>query len=194
MSLRKQSFGNVTDAARQIQLLASLQWLCSFQVLACIPIEQPTTFDDVAELASVPKCQLIRIARITAMAGFLHEPEPGHIVHSALSAQFVLEPYSLDALLFVSDIASPTSMQMTRATRISGEIDKLDQTPYQLLFHATSKSAVDVKRRRQHAAFNRLSAYTYVTDLPSIYDWSALGAGTVVEVRIVRNAFSLSYS
>lgn len=185
--------GNITNAAHQIQLLASLQWLCSFQVLACIPIEQPTTFDDVAELANVPKCQLIRIARITAMAGFLREPEPGHIVHSALSAQFVLKPYSLDALLFVSDIANPMSMQMTRATRISGETEGLDQTPYQLLFHAAPKSATDAKRRRQHAAFSCLSAYTYVTDLPSIYDWYTLGAGTVVEVRTGSNVFSPRY-
>ncbi|KAH0364237.1 hypothetical protein KCU65_g6912, partial [Aureobasidium melanogenum] len=105
----------------QVQLLASLQWLSSFEVLACIPIEHPTTFEDVAELASVPKNQLIRVTRIAAMAGFLHEPNPGHVVHNA-------------------------------------------------------------KLRRQHAAFDRLSAYNYANDLPSICDWQSLGAGTVVEV------------
>ncbi|KAH0333761.1 hypothetical protein KCU81_g9727, partial [Aureobasidium melanogenum] len=166
----------------QVQLLASLQWLSSFQVLACIPIEQPTTFEDVAELASVPSSQLIRVTRIAAMAGFLREPRSGHVVHSALSAQFVLEPFSLDALLFISDVANPTSMHMTRATRTYGETQKLEQTPYQLVFHTTPDSVVDTKIRRQHAAFDRLSAYNYVNDLPSMYDWQSLDAGTVVEV------------
>ncbi|KAG9854989.1 hypothetical protein KCU98_g2057, partial [Aureobasidium melanogenum] len=166
----------------QVQFLASLQWLCSFQVLACIPIEHPTTFEDVAELASVPKCQLIRVTRIAAMAGFLREPKPGHVVHSALSAQFVLEPFSLDALLFISDVVNPTSMQMTKATKTYGETQHTDRTPYQLVFHTTPDSIVDTKLRRQHAAFDRLSAYNYVTDLSSIYDWHSLGAGKVVEV------------
>ncbi|KAH0120427.1 hypothetical protein KCU60_g884, partial [Aureobasidium melanogenum] len=166
----------------QVQLLASLQWLSSFQVLACIPIEHPTTFEDVAELASVSESQLIRIARIAAMAGFLREPKPGHVVHSALSAQFVLEPFSLDALLFISDVVNPTSMQMTRATKTYGETQNPDRTPYQLVFHTTPDSVVDTKLRRQHAAFGRLSAYNYVTDLSSIYDWHSLGAGIVVEV------------
>ncbi|KAH0277603.1 hypothetical protein KCU91_g3061, partial [Aureobasidium melanogenum] len=166
----------------QVQLLACLQWLSTFQVLACIPIEQPTAFEDVAELASVPKSQLIRVTRIAAMAGFLREPKPGHVVHSALSAQFVLEPFSLDALLFVSDVANPTSMQMTKATKTYGESHKLDQTSYQLAFHTTPESVVDTKLCRQHAAFDRLSAYNYIPDLSSMYDWQSLGAGTVVEV------------
>lgn len=176
----------------QVQLLASLQWLSSFQVLACIPIEHPTTFEDVAELASVPESQLIRVARITAMAGFLREPQPGHVVHSALSAQFVLEPFSLDALLFISDVVNPTSMQMTRATKTYGETQNPDRTPYQLVFHTTPDSVVDTKLRRQHAAFDRLSAYNYVTDLSSIYDWHSLGAGTVVEVRTASNVLDCS--
>lgn len=122
------------------------------------------------------------------MAGFLREPQPDHVVHSTLSAQFVLEPFSLDALLFISDVANPTSMQMTRATKTYGETQKPDQTPYQLIFHAPPESIVDTKLRRQHAAFGRLSAYNYVNDLPSVYDWHSLSAGTVVEVRTVSNA------
>lgn len=160
-------------------------------MLACIPLEQPTTFEDVAELASVPKSQLVRVTRIAAMVGFLREPEPGHVVHSALSARFVLEPFSLDALLFISDIASPTSMQMTRATKTYGETQKLDQTPYQLVFHTTPEFMEHPKLRRQHAAYNRLSAYNPVTNLPSMYDWHSIGPGTVVEVWIEKNAVNL---
>ncbi|KAK6003396.1 hypothetical protein QM012_009167 [Aureobasidium pullulans] len=166
----------------QVQLLASLQWLVSLQVLACIPLEDPTTFEDVAELASVSKSQLTRTARITAMVGFLCESEPGCVVHSALSARFVLEPFSLDAVLFISDIASPISTQMTRATTTYGDTQKLDQTPFELVFHTTPNSIEHTKLRRQHAAFNRLNAYNYAADLSSMYDWHSLGMGTVVEI------------
>lgn len=78
----------------QIQLLACLG---EFQVLACIPLKGSILAKDVADMAGVPETRLWRVVRITATASFLHESQPGHIAHTALSAPFVTNLSFLDA-------------------------------------------------------------------------------------------------
>ena len=107
----------------QNQLLACLKWLGEFQVLACIPLSGSIPFKEVADLAGVPETQLCRIVRMTATAGFLYKPWPGHVAHTALSATFVTNLAFLDATMFLAETAAPTAMHMAMATQRDNSCD-----------------------------------------------------------------------
>jgi hypothetical protein len=101
----------------QNQLLACIQWLGEFQVLACIPLVGSVVAKDVADLAGVSEDQLLRIVRMTATAGFLREPQPGYLAHTSLSKPFVSKLVCLDAALCLAQIAAPAASMMSAATR-----------------------------------------------------------------------------
>ncbi|KAF2017047.1 hypothetical protein BU24DRAFT_420072 [Aaosphaeria arxii CBS 175.79] len=105
--------------ASQNQLLACLQWLGEFQVLAFVPLGANCSvpIKDVADLADVPEAHLSRVVRIMAIAGFLREPQPGHIEHTALSASFVTRPAHLDAAMFLAETIAPSALHMAAASR-----------------------------------------------------------------------------
>ncbi|EOA85723.1 uncharacterized protein SETTUDRAFT_111323, partial [Exserohilum turcica Et28A] len=101
------------------QLLACVQWLGEFQVLAYLPLEadQGLPIQDMAELADVPEAQLCRIVRLTAMGGFLREPQPGYVAHTALSASFVRRLAQLDSAMFLAETVAPCMLHMAAASR-----------------------------------------------------------------------------
>ncbi|KAL9066490.1 MAG: hypothetical protein Q9161_007553 [Pseudevernia consocians] len=113
----------IRHLASQNQILACLKWLGEFQVLACIPLGGSIPAKEVADLAGVPETQLCRVVRMTAIAGFLHEPRPGHIAHTALSAPFVTNLSFLDTTMFLAEIAAPTALHMATATQRHGHLE-----------------------------------------------------------------------
>lgn len=144
--------------------------------------------EDVAQLAGVPREQLVRVVRITAFAGVLCELDSGQVAHSALSAQLVLKPSMLDAIMFMSETAAPTALHMVMATREHGDSQQPNKSAYNIAFKNSPPFATvceqRTKLRRQMAAFDRLgmvAANDNVTDLLSSLDWAALGNATVVE-------------
>jgi len=96
-----------------------LNWLGEFQLLAYLPIgvDDGLPIKDIAELADVPEPQLCRIVRLMAMSGFLREPQPGFVAHTALSASFVRRPARLDAAMFLAEIMAPCALHMATSTR-----------------------------------------------------------------------------
>ncbi|EMD88357.1 hypothetical protein COCHEDRAFT_1109665, partial [Bipolaris maydis C5] len=111
------------------QLLACVQWLGEFQVLAYLPLEAEDGLPirDVAELADVPEAQLCRIVRLTTMGGFLREPRTGFVAHTALSASFVRQLAQLDATMFLAETVAPCMLRMAAVSRHSqGEGSAVD--------------------------------------------------------------------
>ncbi|KAH8807219.1 O-methyltransferase family protein [Xylogone sp. PMI_703] len=174
--------------ASQNQILACLQWLGEFQVLACIPLSGSVPAKDVADMAGVPETQLCRVVRMTSTVGFLIEPQSGHIAHTMLSASFVTKLNYLDAAIFLAETAAPTALQMTTATQLHGHSDRPTESAYTL----TSNSAVTFqlaceqrpKLQRQWAAYRRCAQDTHhtETELLSRLDWHTLGNACIVEV------------
>ncbi|XP_014557384.1 hypothetical protein COCVIDRAFT_97229 [Bipolaris victoriae FI3] len=109
----------VQRLANQNQLLACVQWLGEFQVLAYLPVEAEDglSIKDVAELADVPEAQLCRIIRLTTMGGFLREPRAGFVAHTALSASFVRQLAQLDATMFLSETVAPCMLRMAAVSQ-----------------------------------------------------------------------------
>lgn len=161
-------------------------------MLACIPLSGSVPFKDVADLAGVTETQICRVVRMTATAGFLHEPQPGHVAHSNMSAPFVTKPSFLDAAMFVSEIAAPTALQMAVATQRFGHSQRPNECAYNLAFNTptTFASACEGQSRlqRQWPAYLRYGTGDVdasITDILTRLDWPSLGNTSVVEVSLL---------
>ncbi|KAJ5738569.1 hypothetical protein N7493_001724 [Penicillium malachiteum] len=161
--------------ATQNQYLSCVHWLGEFQVLACIPLSHSVPFEDVAELAGIPESHLRRVVRMLATMGFLQEPEPGYVAHSAVSAQFVTRPSYLDAAMFLAETAAPAALQMPATSR----------DPASASFPMISASAHQPKVRRQWNAYLQYGLGHSEGNLGQLldqFDWVGLEGGTVVTV------------
>ncbi|GKZ39830.1 hypothetical protein AbraIFM66950_001334, partial [Aspergillus brasiliensis] len=157
----------------QNQYLACLHWLGEFQVLACIPLSDSVPSPDVAELAGIPESHLRRVVRMMAATGFLREPEPGHVAHSALSASFVTRPSYLDAAMFLAETAAPAALQMPATSR----------HPVSTPLAMTTAHAQVPKLQRQWSAYLQYGlGHTDGNILEPLdqFDWLGLGGGAVV--------------
>lgn len=128
---------------------------------------------------------------MTAAAGFLHEPHPTHVAHSALSAPFVTRPSNLDAVMFLSETAAPAAMHMAAATQRFGQSQRPHESAYNVALN-TSTTFVNMceqrsKLQRQWPAYLRHAmgdVELSVTDVLTCFDWLSLGNATVVEVSL----------
>ncbi|CAO2655478.1 Nn.00g105420.m01.CDS01 [Neocucurbitaria sp. VM-36] len=153
----------------QNQMLACLRWLGQFQILAFIPQLGSIAFRDIAELADVPEAQLRRIVRMTAAAGFLHELQPGHVEHTALSAPF-----------------APAAMQMVSVTQRvrHQQLLLLQGSAYNDLPLASSFQQ-QATPRRQWPSYLKYALGDQDSSIASIlnsFDWANLGEATVVDI------------
>ena len=128
-------------------------------MLACIPLSGSVSLKDVSDLAGVPEAHLGRVVRMMATAGFLCEPEPGHVAHSALSAPFVAQPSYLDAAMFLADTAAPAAFGMTAATQRFGNSQLSHKSAYNIAFDTATPFGSEYQRRpklqRQWPAYLR---------------------------------------
>lgn len=187
--MQRQPSDFLRGLALHTQLVACLQWLCEFQVLACIPLDDAVPFKDVADICGVPECQLFRVSRLMITSGFLQEPQQGHVAHSPLSAQFVTEPALLDAVMFLSGTAAPASLKMATATRQYGASDRTDQSAYTVAFDTgvPLASVFELQPRLQRQFGTYLESVTNgdqagTRDVLMRVDWGSLGNATVVDV------------
>uniref|UniRef100_A0A093VIS0 O-methyltransferase FtmD n=1 Tax=Talaromyces marneffei PM1 TaxID=1077442 RepID=A0A093VIS0_TALMA len=137
----------IQQLASQNQLLACLQWLGEFQVLAYIPLDGVVPVRDIAELADMPETILSKVVRMMATAGFLSQPQPGGIAPTALSAQFVTKLSYLDAAMFLAETAAPVSLKMGEATRRFPRSNLPNESAYSVTF-STSQPFQAVCRQK----------------------------------------------
>ncbi|KAI0841391.1 hypothetical protein F5Y06DRAFT_285499 [Hypoxylon sp. FL0890] len=183
-------FDFIQQIASQSQLLACLRWLGDFQVLACIPLNDNAPIKDVADLTGVSESQLARIVRMTATAGFLREPRPGFIAHTALSARFVTQYSFLDAAMFLAETGVPAALQTSVATRFQGQPGRPSDamTPYSIAFNTSQAFSLACEQRkklqRQWPAFFRCAsdAEDSITEVLSQLDWLRIGESCIVDV------------
>lgn len=159
---------------------------------------------DVADLADVPEAQLHRVLRLMAMMGFMHEPLPGFVEHTALSAGFVNRPTLLDASMFLAETAAPLALHMTGATKgchdsSRGQSDSDDSSGHSSAGSSrmspwntscnekqTFQAAYEQrpKLQRQWPAFFRCigNAGCGSVELLSQLNWASLGTACIVDV------------
>lgn len=186
----------------QIQILACLQWLGDFQILACIPLYDRGTnqldgcggggvqIQDISDIACVPVGQLTRVLAMMTSVGFLREPEPRCIAHTALSARFVTKPSYLDAALFLAETVAPSALNMAKATKKYGNSNIPSHCAYSLTFNATQplRSLLDKnsKLQRQFLAYSRYLGDVVddsaAVELLGRLNWTKLGNARIVDV------------
>lgn len=174
------------------QILACLRWLGDFQVLACIPLNDSAPMKDVADLIGVSEGQLSRIVRMTATAGFLREPSPGFVTHTALSARFVTQSSFLDAAMFLAETGVPAALQTSVATRLQGQPGQSPDTAtaYATAFNTSQPFYLACEQRkklqRQWPAFSRctVDAEEGVMEVLGQLDWLRVGDACVVDVSL----------
>ena len=128
---------------------------------------------------------------MTATAGFLHEPQPAHVAHSALSAPFVTRPSYLDAVMFLSETAAPAALHMTAATQRFGQSQRPHESAYNVALNTSVTFASMCEQRsklqRQWPAYLHHAmgdVELSITDVLTCFDWLSLGNATVVEVSL----------
>lgn len=94
---------------------------------------------------------------MTATYGFLREPEPGKVAHSALSADFVTNPSLLDAVVFLANTAVPAALHMPASTQRFCDSRFPSETAYNLASNSPVPFSTACEQRpqlrRQWAAF-----------------------------------------
>lgn len=155
----------------------------------------------MAEIIGVPDTQLCQVARMMASVGFLHEPHPGHIAHSALSAPFVTNAGFHDAAVFASETAAPSALKMSQATKQFPGSDQPEQSAFNLAFnHSITLASCFDQRPKLQRQFNAYLSYgancedAGIQDVLMRLDWRSLGNATVVDVSRQLSAFILSPS
>ena len=149
--------------------------------------------EDVAGLSSVPEAQLARVIRLTATAGFLHEPQPALVAHSALSARFVTNPSYLDAAMFLAESAAPAALEMAATTQRFGESDRPNETAYNVALNTTKPFHTALQERtklhRQWFAYLRYAGGLHeaeeVTDVLTRFDWTNVSTGSSLVVEVL---------
>ncbi|KAK3680673.1 hypothetical protein B0T22DRAFT_473259 [Podospora appendiculata] len=177
--------------ATQVEILACLEWLAEFQILACIPPEGSVPIEDLADLAGVPAGQLGRIVRLMATTGFLRELEAGSVSHTPLSAHFIPGQGLLDATMFMAELVAPTALQMPSATQRFGASRSANETAYNLAHHTTRPFHAAQRERaklsRQWSAYLSHAAGLHdeddIVDVFSQLNWNNLGSASIVEVN-----------
>jgi AraC-like DNA-binding protein len=144
--------------------------------------------NEISELAGVSVNQLSRIVRMTATAGFLHEPQPGCIAHTALSAPFVNNLSYLDAAMFLAKTAAPTALHMTAAMQRHGGSESPIESAYSLAFNTAQTFQGAYKQRaklqREWHAYLKCTEERSdgVAELLGKLDFHGLGKAVVVDV------------
>ena len=181
----------------QSQLLACLQWLGQFQVLAYIPLSGSVPLKDIAELADVPENTLSRVVRMMATAGFLVEPQPGRIAHTTLSAQFVTKLCYLDAAMFLAETATPVSLKMGEATKRFPRSSLPKETAYSVAF--TTSQPFQTICRQKNKISRQWHAYLQcaedpadsMTDILGRLDWRGVRRACLIDVSNSRISFGI---
>jgi hypothetical protein len=169
----------IRSMATQNQLLACLKWMGEYQIIAYIPLDDIISLEELANLADVSEHTLSRVVRMTATAGFLYEPQPGHVAHTSLSLSFTTELSYFDAAMFLANKVAPASFDLAFfANEHDGTAMHL-QSPRPLDFLSQ-----EPQTNRQWQAFRQSmgSMSNSLAYLPNMLNWRSLGDASVVDI------------
>jgi hypothetical protein len=150
---------------------------------------------DVAALSGVSDGQLARVIRLTATASFLHEPQPGQVCHTALSASFVSNPGHLDAAMFLAESAAPAALRMAPATHRFGADHTQARQPSESAYYLDLNTVLPFHlaceehprlRRQWHAYLH------YAAGLPAVEDGADNGPDTAIDILMQLNWAAIS--
>ena len=121
--------------------------------------------------------------------GFLCEPEPNHLAHSRISAEFAVQRALQDWVTFIIKYSAPTAGCYTEATEKWGDTVRRDQTAYNIAFETDLPFFEHIGRDEETTAlfarYMRSLAQSKGMAMKFIlegFDWVSLGKSHVVDV------------
>ena len=127
--------------------------------------------------------------------GFLSEPEPEHLAHSRISAQFAAQPALRDWASFMTEYSAPTAGRFAEATLKWGDTVRKDQTAYNIAFKTDMPFFEHIGLREETAGVFARYMRSLGQDeglamrhVLKGFDWAALGSGHVIDVSLVLSA------
>lgn len=164
-----------------------MKWLGEFQITAYVPLSDSISLDELAELADVPEHTLSRVVRMTATAGFLHEPQLGCVAHTPLSLAFTNELLYFDAAMFLANRVAPSALDLTPFEHkqdhggLNGSSNMVGSQSAQTF---ASHRAKEPQLNRQWLAYCHSvgSVQKDLATLINLLNWQSLGDASVVHV------------
>lgn len=175
----------------------TIGWLVEFNVCDAVPLDDTTTFADVAAKCALDLDQLTSVLRYAMTCFWFSEPEPGMICHSALSALMLKDPQTRSRVKYVTSINIQAFGRLWEATRKQqglrrqGKDPKAGPTCFNLAFD-TDKHVMEwaTKDHDNASTFSDTMAELQLAPPHSAqhivngFDWASLGEGHVVDVSL----------
>ncbi|KAL9096259.1 MAG: hypothetical protein Q9165_001782 [Trypethelium subeluteriae] len=180
----------LSHLAANYQHLVCLKWLISLDVLKHIPVSGKISYPHLASLADVPESQLKGVARMAMVHGFLHEPEPGTVVHSRSSALLVKDESFMNWARWMTNYSAPTAYQFPEATKRWGNTEAKNETAFNLAMNVKQPFFDHLRQQPEmntmFSGYMRNVASTEGVSFKHLvngFDWAKLPSGaTVVDV------------
>ncbi|EED18975.1 conserved hypothetical protein [Talaromyces stipitatus ATCC 10500] len=174
----------------QTQILACMRWMGEFHVLAYIPQDGSALMKDISDLINVSESQLCRIIRMVTPMGFLKEPQPGYVAHSALSASFASKQSYVDAMMFLANTLAPAALGMATAQHDSEYHEHArnslcnHESAISTTFSSIDKTQLPLLQRRWHAYLRHGMGYfcDTATDILTCLEPFRMEKALIVEV------------
>jgi 6-hydroxytryprostatin B O-methyltransferase len=187
---------SATDVQQQMTLqtqqMASVRWICRFNVADSIPEEASISYKDLAVAAGVPEDQLARICRMAMTAGFFREPSSGQIAHSHTSFDLRSTSPVHDTFKFMSETGHSVVAKMPEMTEAHIKAAQEGRRGKSITAFSIAENT-DVPffkyimsnpelAKQQAAHMNSVGAAeeSHVRHVLSGYDWAALPKGAKI--------------
>ncbi|KAF1812903.1 S-adenosyl-L-methionine-dependent methyltransferase, partial [Eremomyces bilateralis CBS 781.70] len=167
-----------------------LKWLFEFNVLKTIPMNGPIALPELSAQCNVPLQQLMVVSSIVIACGLLRRGNESNTVsHSFFSYHITTNPNWNKSVNMVMDLYMPIAAKLPELTTKYGGTDKLTETAFGLAYKTDMPffeyiSADPVRIRDFSVAMQNIatSDIQKAEHLLKMYDWSSIGAATVVDV------------
>src|SRR5262245_56157112 len=114
--------------------MSSLRWLYNFKIASAVPLDRPISFADIAQARGVDEDILKRVLRHAMTNRIFHEPEPGLVAHTSVSALLARSPSLNDWVGYTCDETYPASAKLVEAHAKYGNSQNPSQAAYSIAF------------------------------------------------------------
>lgn len=171
--------------------MSSLRWIYHFKIAEAVPLDHGVTFAQIAKERSVDEDLLKRILRHAMTNRIFHEPEPGVVAHTSVSALLARSKSLNDWVGYTCDETYPASAKLVEAHEKYGNSQKPNESAYSIAFDTDEPMFThltkfpDREQRFANTMIEMTSTEGYgVHHLVEGYNWEDIGKSTVVDVRI----------
>jgi 6-hydroxytryprostatin B O-methyltransferase len=169
-----------------------------YKIPQVLPLHSEMSFGDIAAKVGLSESRLIRLLRYAMTMRLFCEPRPGFVAHTAASAAWLRTPYLSAWIAYNMEERVPGSIRFIDALRKYGDSEDPRDTAVHLalglpkdmsMYHFIASDGEGDEKGWRLRRFSQAMAYIGegrwgMMHIHNGFDWKALGAATVVDVRV----------